>query len=71
MEKERSTKCDLNMEVISLQPEKFSNKNFSLVQEERRGNCTTLICVEIVYKKIHKSYFLPLLHVSFKFLLAC
>lgn len=47
------------MEVISLQPQSVSNKNLSLSQEERRGNCTTPSFVEIVYKKIHKGYFLP------------
>lgn len=70
-EKERSARCDLNMEVISLWPPEVSNKNVSLDQEEQRGNSITLIFVEIVYKKIHKSYFLPLLRVSFKFMLAC
>lgn len=30
-----------------------------------------LIIVGIVYGKMHKSYSLPLLHVSFKFMLAC
>lgn len=33
-EEGKSAQCELNMEVINLQPQKVSNKNLSLAQEE-------------------------------------
>lgn len=33
-EEGESAQCELNMEVINLQPQKVSNKNLSLAQEE-------------------------------------
>ena len=33
-EEGKCAQCELNMEVINLQPQKVSNKNLSLAQEE-------------------------------------
>lgn len=69
MGKRRGERCDLNTEATGLQPQRFSNKNMSLAQKESRGSSTTPMW-KLFMRKIHESYFLPLLHVSFKSVLA-
>lgn len=70
MEKRRGAKCDLNVEATGLQPQRVSNTYVPLTHKESRGNSTTLM-LKLFMRKTHESYFLPLLHVSFKSVLAC